>query len=94
MAVKLEELLEKAESYLPKQKIHLIEGAYQFAAEKHQGQTRLTGEPYIKHPLETALYLADLRQDAATLAAALLHDVIEDCDVTRQDLERRFDRDS
>ena len=90
MPTELIDLLEKAESYLPKQKIRLIQRAYRFAEEKHSGQTRLTGAPYIEHPIETALYLADLRQDAPTLAAALLHDVIEDCNVSRYEIQRRF----
>ena len=90
MAVALADLLKKTESYLPAEKLALVQEAYDFAQERHQGQTRLSGQPYISHPLQTALYLADLHQDAATLAAALLHDVIEDCGVTTEDLAQRF----
>ena len=86
----LAELLTKAESYLPTGRTQLLQDAFEFAAEKHEGQTRLSGDPYIEHPLQTSLFLADLRQDAATLAAALLHDVIEDCHVPREELARRF----
>ena len=50
----------------------------------------MSGEPYIAHPLEAALYLADLNLDADTIMAALLHDVIEDCGVTFQEIESRF----
>ena len=86
----LAELLTKAGSYLPKGRTQLLQDAFEFAAEKHEGQTRLSGDPYIQHPLQTSLFLADLRQDAATLAAALLHDVIEDCHVPREELAQRF----
>ena len=64
--------------------------AYDFAESAHEGQVRLSGEPFIRHPIETALYLAELRMDSTTIAAALLHDVIEDCDVTTEELETRF----
>ena len=86
----LAELLTKAGSYLPSGRTKLLQDAFEFAAEKHEGQKRLSGDPYIEHPLQTSLFLADLRQDAATLAAALLHDVIEDCHVPREELAQRF----
>ena len=86
----LAELLIKAGSYLPTGRTQLLQDAFDFAAAKHEGQTRLSGDPYIEHPLQTSLFLADLRQDAATLAAALLHDVIEDCHVPREELAQRF----
>ena len=90
MVMDLAKLLEKAETYLPKTKTRLIREAYEYAESLHQGQLRLSGEPYIEHPLQTAMYLADLYQDATTLAAALLHDVMEDCGVARQELQDRF----
>ena len=90
---KLEDLLIKAGGYLPEGKLKLVEAAYDFAEAKHAGQTRLTGEPYIQHPLHTAFLLADLRQDATALAAALLHDVMEDCAVPREELKARFGED-
>ena len=83
-------LLKKARKYLPDDKINLIVDAYKFADEAHAGQTRLSGEPFIEHPLQTAMFLADLKLDPNALAAALLHDVIEDCDITFQELEGRF----
>ena len=86
----LAELLIKAGSYLPTGRTQLLQDAFDFAAAKHEGQKRLSGDPYIEHPLQTSLFLADLRQDAATLAAALLHDVIEDCHVPREELAQRF----
>jgi len=84
------ELLEKAEGYLPPEKIALIKEAYNFAAEAHQGQMRKSNDPYIEHPLQTALILAELQLDAGTLAAALLHDVPENCDIPISELEARF----
>ena len=90
---KLGDLLIKAGGYLPEGKLKLVEAAYDFAEAKHAGQTRLTGEPYIQHPLQTAFLLADLRQDATALAAALLHDVMEDCAVPREELKARFGED-
>ncbi|MDD9994692.1 MAG: HD domain-containing protein, partial [Dehalococcoidia bacterium] len=83
-------LLKKARKYLPDDKIDLIVDAYEFADEAHAGQTRLSGEPFIEHPLQTAMFLADLKLDPNALAAALLHDVIEDCDISFDELESRF----
>jgi len=68
-------LLEKAKQYLPPEKLPLLEEAYKFASEKHQGQVRLSGGPFMEHPLQTAYILAELQLDASSLAAALLHDV-------------------
>ncbi len=72
-------LREKVKDYLSSDKLNAIEQAYQFAMEAHQGQTRLSGGPFLEHPLETALILADLQLDSTSLVAALLHDVPEDC---------------
>ncbi len=83
-------LIAKIESYLPADKVAFVRKAYGYAAEAHKGQARLSGEPFIQHPLEAALYLADLHLDATTLAAALLHDVMEDCGVPRETLEKEF----
>ena len=83
-------LLDKAQTYLPDDKLDIIVDAYEFAEKAHNGQVRLTGEAFIEHPLQTAMYLADLRLDPNALAAALLHDVVEDCDVTCEELESRF----
>jgi GTP pyrophosphokinase len=69
----------------------LVERAHHFAEEAHSGQIRKSGEPYITHPLEVAYILADMHMDAETLAAALLHDVVEDCrTITIDDLRREF----
>ena len=74
-----EQLLEKARQYLLPEKLAALEDAYRFAAEAHEGQTRRSGEPFLEHPLQTALILAGLQLDASSLIAALLHDIPEDC---------------
>jgi len=83
-------LIEKASSYLPDDKVALVKAAYEFAARAHQGQVRKTGEPYLEHPLNTAMILAEFHLDAETLAAALLHDVPEDCGVSLDEIEAKF----
>ena len=83
-------LMEKTKEYLPPEKLALVEAAYQFALNAHQGQVRKSGAPYLDHPLQTAIALADLQLDAATLAAALLHDVPEDCGVPLAEIEAKF----
>jgi GTP diphosphokinase / guanosine-3',5'-bis(diphosphate) 3'-diphosphatase len=83
-------LIEMASAYLPADKVALVRAAYEFAARAHQGQVRKTGEPYVEHPLNTAMILAELQLDAETLAAALLHDVPEDCSVTMDEIEAKF----
>ena len=83
-------LIDRVADYLPADEIQLIGQAYQYAATCHSGQTRKSGEPYITHPLATAIFLADLRLDISTIIASLLHDVIENCGVTHEELEDRF----
>ncbi len=75
-------LLKKVRSYNPKGDMRLLERAYRFSEEAHDGQSRLSGAPFIEHPLAVAEILADLRLDTTTLTAALLHDTVEDTDVT------------
>ncbi len=83
-------LLEKAARYLPEESVQLVARAYDYADRCHQGQTRKSGEPYIAHPLEAAVFLADLNLDVHTLCGALLHDVMEDCGVGFDDIKGRF----
>ena len=83
-------LLDKAGGYLPPDKVAAVEEAYRFAEEAHSGQYRKSGEPFIEHPLSTALYLVDLHFDYNALRAALLHDVVEDTPVTYQELADQF----
>ncbi len=70
--------------------VALLQQAFDFAAEQHQSQTRESGEPYLSHPLEVALILADLRLDVTTLIAALLHDVVEDTHIPLTVITERF----
>ncbi|MGH2636997.1 MAG: RelA/SpoT family protein, partial [Actinomycetota bacterium] len=86
----LDGLLRTVKSYNAKADLKEIERAYRFAEEHHEGQTRLSGEPFIEHPLAVARVLADLGLDTTTLQAALLHDTVEDTDVTLGTLEEGF----
>jgi len=83
-------LIEKASTYLPEDKVGLVKVAYEFAAKAHEGQVRKNGEPYLEHPLNTAMILAEFHLDAETLAAALLHDVPEDCGISLGEIESKF----
>lgn len=84
------QFLDKVRAYLPEEQVALIEKAYNFAREAHQGQLRKSGEPYLEHPLGVAMILAELQFDVATLAAALLHDVPEDCGVSMDEIKINF----
>jgi GTP diphosphokinase / guanosine-3',5'-bis(diphosphate) 3'-diphosphatase len=86
----LEQLIGKAQGYLPPERVALIKDAYAYAEKAHRGQVRKSGEPFIEHPLQTALILAELQLDATTLAAALLHDVPENCGVPIPEIEAKF----
>lgn len=90
MAASLESIEAQLRTYNPDADVSGIEDAYELAREKHAGQMRKSGEPYIHHPLEVCMILARLNLDAATLQAALLHDVVEDSDVTLAELKARF----
>jgi len=86
-----EQLISKVSAYHPARDFSLIERAYALARDAHQGQERKSGEPYIQHPLEVAIMLANpLRADRETIAAGILHDVIEDTDYTYEDLKEIF----
>ncbi|MQF98364.1 MAG: bifunctional (p)ppGpp synthetase/guanosine-3',5'-bis(diphosphate) 3'-pyrophosphohydrolase [SAR202 cluster bacterium] len=87
------DLIDKAKKYIPIDNIPIIEEALNFASNAHHGQKRLSGEPFIEHPIKTAMFLADLNLDAPTLTAAILHDVIEDCDVDISEIKNRFGSD-
>ena len=85
-----EQMIEKAQAYLPSEKVAIVKDAYNFAFKVHQGQLRESGEAYLEHPLQTALILAELQLDANSLAAALLHDVPENCGVPISEIEAKF----
>jgi len=86
----LKELLASVGSYLPADQIARIREAAEFGASAHKGQKRLSGEPYIAHPVAAASILADLHLDADTIIAAILHDVIEDTPTPKDQLAARF----
>lgn len=77
-------------AYLPPEQAQRIQSAAEFAADAHRGQKRKTGEPYIAHPLAAATVLAELRVDADTIVAAILHDVIEDTPIAKEELAASF----
>ncbi|MGN0242268.1 MAG: RelA/SpoT family protein [Candidatus Weimeria sp.] len=84
------ELIEKVRKYHPNGDISIIEKAYKVAKEAHKDQKRKSGEPYIIHPLSVAIILADLEMDKESIAAGLLHDVVEDTSITREQLASEF----
>jgi GTP diphosphokinase / guanosine-3',5'-bis(diphosphate) 3'-diphosphatase len=86
-------LTESILSARPGADMSLIEKAYAYAEEKHRGQKRLSGEPYIIHPLEVAIILAHLNMDTTAITAALLHDVVEDTPATLDDIKVLFSKD-
>lgn len=88
--VGIERLIEKVSRYANPEDVAMLRRAYEAAELAHRGQTRRSGEPYIMHPVAVAEILAGLELDAVTLSAALLHDVVEDCDITSQKLAEQF----
>ncbi|MEG1802964.1 MAG: bifunctional (p)ppGpp synthetase/guanosine-3',5'-bis(diphosphate) 3'-pyrophosphohydrolase [Lachnospiraceae bacterium] len=88
-----EELIKRVQKYHPSADISLIEKAYQIASEAHKSQVRKSGEPYIIHPLCVATILADLEMDKETIAAGLLHDVVEDTILTKEEIQQEFGED-
>ena len=78
------------ESYLSPEHVTQIYSSYLFSAHAHEGQTRISGEPYIYHPISVAKVLADMRMDAQTIQAAILHDVIEDTETAKEHLTNEF----
>ncbi len=85
-----EGLKHKVSAYLPKKQVDYIKAAYILARDAHDGQTRSSGDPYITHPVAVAGILADMRLDHETIMSALLHDVIEDTDYSKEDLSLAF----
>src|SRR6266853_2404616 len=88
--VTFEDLLAEVRQYLTPHDMGAIQRAYNVAKQAHLGTIRRSGEPYIQHPLEVALLLADMRIDADSIVAALLHDVVEDTDFTLDELRQQF----
>ena len=88
--VRFEDVQEKAAAYMDARDVLRIQRAYVFCARSHHGQSRLSGEPYLVHPLAVAEILADLRMDPVTVVAGLLHDVLEDTDTPAEEIARLF----
>lgn len=88
--VEFKHLIDTIHSYLPKAKYDDVTKAYQLAEEAHKDQRRVSGEPYILHPLAVAQILADMKIDTTTITASLLHDVVEDTSYTLDDLKKMF----
>ncbi len=88
--MQFETVLRKVQTYRPGEDLTLLRDAYRVCQEKHDGQRRLSGEPYLSHPLEVVSILADLRMDTVCLAAGMLHDVVEDTPTSIQGLKEQF----
>src|SRR6476661_8012688 len=88
----IDQVLEKASAYLQPDDVEFLTKAYTFAEEAHSGQYRKSGEPYILHPVQVAGIIVGLELDPNTIAAAFLHDVVEDTDATVEDLQQHFNK--
>lgn len=86
----VDELFTKIASYLNPEQVAFVRKAYELAADAHKVQVRKSGEPYIIHPIGVVGILVGLQMDDKTLAAAFLHDVVEDTDYTLDDIKERF----
>lgn len=89
----LDHLIKRLQSYSPHAEVELVRRAYEFSARAHEGQTRRSGEPYLRHPLAVAGVLTSLRMDVPAIVAGLLHDTVEDTVATHHELEREFGKD-
>jgi guanosine-3',5'-bis(diphosphate) 3'-pyrophosphohydrolase len=87
---KFARLLQEVHKNRPADDLEIIRQAWHFCLQQHEGQKRASGEPYVVHPLEVGLVLADLKMDSTAIAAGLLHDAVEDTDVTTEEIEERF----
>ncbi len=88
--VRIEDILERIASYNPSANMDLIKQAYIFSAKVHKGQTRISGEPYLAHPLAVAKILTDLKMDVNAVATGLLHDTVEDTFTTVEEIREHF----
>jgi GTP pyrophosphokinase len=91
--LRINDILDKAQTYLSPEDLEMIKKAYVYSATVHQGQVRLSGEPYLTHPMEVAGILADMKMDAATIISGLLHDTVEDTLSTVEQVEQEFGKD-
>ncbi len=90
MDAKFARLLHEAHENRPNDDLEIVRRAWEFCLEQHEGQKRASGEPYAVHPLEVGLVLAEMKMDSTAIAAGLLHDAVEDTDVTTVEVEKRF----
>ena len=90
MTVRINDIIDEVSAYITEADSRIIEKAYVFSARVHQGQTRLSGEPYLNHPLEVAHLIAQMRLDTTAVVAALLHDAIEDSLTEVEDISAQF----
>ena len=90
MPATLQQIEAQVRAYNPDADLTGLDEAYDFAIAAHEGQMRKSGEPFVHHPIEVALILAELHMDTATLKAALLHDTVEDSEVTIDEVRKRF----
>ena len=88
--IRVNDIIDRISEYHPNADLGVIERAYIYSARVHEGQVRLSGEPYLSHPLEVAGILTELRLDAISVAAGFLHDVIEDTHAVPEDIEKMF----
>ncbi len=88
--VRITEIIDIVKKYIDNPDIALIEKGFLFSAQSHEGQTRLSGEPYLLHPLQVAKILAEMEMDEATIVAGLLHDTVEDTDISVDEIEDLF----
>ncbi|OEU46663.1 MAG: GTP pyrophosphokinase [Desulfobacterales bacterium S7086C20] len=88
--IRITDILDSVSSYHPEADLDLVERAYVYSARIHDGQVRLSGEPYLSHPLEVAGLLTQLKLDTVSLAAGLLHDTLEDTNATAEELTKIF----
>lgn len=92
--IRLNDITSKLLTYNPKADISLVEKAYVYSAKVHQGQVRLSGVPYLSHPLEVAYILTEMKMDVISIVAGLLHDTIEDTDAELSEVERLFGKET
>ena len=92
--IRLNDITTRLLKYNPKADISLVEKAYVYSAKVHQGQVRLSGVPYLSHPLEVAYILTEMKMDVVSIVAGLLHDTIEDTDAELTEIERLFGKET
>ena len=87
---KFRDLMKRMQENRPQDDLTIVKKAYDYSLKHHEGQTRASGEPYLVHPLEVALVLAEMKMDPVAIAAGLLHDSVEDTSVTIEDIRKEF----